>query len=205
MSELTLNKEEISKWFRDRGDYTHNITYDLTEESVVIDLGGYTGVWAKQIIDKYNPNVYLLEPIKEFYDGMVNKFKDNPKVKILNVGVSTENKNGVLYFSADGTSSKPLSNNSIEVKFNTMESVLDNWGLTEIDLLQVNIEGDEYPLLENMIDTGLISKFKNVQIQFHYGIENDVRRRELIQNGLREKGYEIKFNYPFVWESWRKK
>ena len=205
MSELTLNKEEISKWFRDRGDYTHNITYDLTEESVVIDLGGYTGVWAKQIIDKYNPNVYLLEPIKEFHDGMVNKFKDNPKVKILNVGVSTENKNGILYFSADGTSSQPLSNNSIEVKFNTMESVLDNWGLTEIDLLQVNIEGDEYPLLENMIDTGLISKFKNVQIQFHYGIENDVRRRELIQNGLREKGYEIKFNYPFVWESWRKK
>ena len=71
MGNLTLNQQEIRRWFSDRGDYTHNINYDLNEDSIVIDLGGYTGVWAQQIIDKYNPNMYILEPIEEFYNGMV--------------------------------------------------------------------------------------------------------------------------------------
>ena len=52
MNNLTLNNIEIQRWFRDKGDYTHKITYDLNEDSKVIDLGGYTGVWAQQIIDK---------------------------------------------------------------------------------------------------------------------------------------------------------
>mgnify|MGYP006245289443 CR=1 FL=1 len=56
---LTLNRNEIGRWFRDRGDDTHNLNYNLNEESVVMDLGGYTGVWAQQIINKYNPRMYI--------------------------------------------------------------------------------------------------------------------------------------------------
>ena len=88
MSSLTLNKNEIGRWFRDRGDYTHNITYDLNEDSVVMDLGGYTGIWAQQIIKKYNPNFYIIEPLPEFYNILVDKFKENKKVNLLNVGAS---------------------------------------------------------------------------------------------------------------------
>ena len=53
------NNNEIKRWFADNGDYTHNITYDLNENSVVMDLGGFTGIWASQIIERYNPNVYI--------------------------------------------------------------------------------------------------------------------------------------------------
>jgi len=199
---LTLNAQEITKWMRDGGDYTHNITYDLNEDSVVMDLGGYTGVWAQQIIDKYNPNIYILEPIREFHDGMVDKFKNNPKVKLLNTGISTENKTGVLYISGDGTSSNLKNGTTVEVEFNSIETVLNKWKLNSIDLLQINIEGDEYPLLENMLKTGTIKQFKNIQIQFHLGIENYVERRDSIREGLKNNGFKIKFDYPFVWESW---
>lgn len=204
MSSLTLNKNEIGRWFRDRGDYTHNITYDLNEDSVVMDLGGYTGVWAKQIIQKYNPNMYILEPISEFHDGMVERFKDNNKVHLLNVGVSTENKTDKLFLSSDGTSSNLSDGKSVDVEFNTIETVLEKFDLESVDLVQINIEGDEYPLLENMLKTGSINKFKNIQIQFHLGIKDDVVRREKIHKGLKQKGFNIKFNYPFVWESWYK-
>jgi FkbM family methyltransferase len=199
---LTLNAQEITRWMRDRGDYTHNITYDLNEDSVVMDLGGYTGVWAQQIIDKYNPNIYILEPIREFHDGMVDKFKNNPKVKLLNAGISTENKTGVLYISGDGTSSNLKNGTTVEVEFNSIETVLNKWKLNSIDLLQINIEGDEYPLLENLLKTGTIKQFKNIQIQFHLGIENYVERRYSIREGLKNNGFKIKFDYPFVWESW---
>ncbi len=204
MTNITLNSNEIGRWFNDKGDYTHNITYDLNENSIIMDLGGYTGVWVQQMIEKYNPNVYILEPVPSFYDGMVSKFKNNPKVRLLNVGVGIEDRDGIIYMGGDGTSSNLINGDAINVKFNTIETILNNFGLEYVDLIQVNIEGDEYPILENMILTGLINKFKSIQIQFHLGIENDVERREKIRNNLLDNGFKINFNYPFVWESWYK-
>ena len=204
MGNLTLNSNEIGRWFNDRGDYTHNITYDLNENSIIMDLGGYTGVWAQQMIEKYNPNVYILEPVHSFYDGMVSKFENNPKVRLLNVGVGIEDIDGVIYMGGDGTSSNLINENGINVKFNTIDTILNNFGLEYVDLIQINIEGDEYPLLENMILTGSINKFKNIQIQFHLGIDNNVDRRNKIQEGFIANGFKNNFDYPFVWESWGK-
>ena len=198
------NSNEIGRWFNDRGDYTHNITYDLNENSIIMDLGGYNGVWAQQMIEKYNPNVYILEPVHSFYGGMVSKFENNSKVRLLNVGVGIEDKDGIIYMGGDGSSSNLINGNGINVKFNTIDTILNNFGLEYVDLIQINIEGDEYPLLENMILTGSINKFKNIQIQFHLGIEGDIERREKIRNNLLDNGFKINFDYPFVWESWGK-
>jgi len=204
MTNLILNSEMVSKWFADNGDYTHNINYDLNENSTIMDLGGYTGVWAQQMIDKYNPNVYILEPVPVFHEGMVSKFSNNNKVRLMNVGISTEDKDGFIFMSGDGTSSNLKNGQSISVKFNSIETVLEKWGLNKIDLIQINIEGDEYPVLEHMLKTGSITRFKNVQIQFHLGIENDVERRNKIREGLIKIGFKNNFDYPFVWESWTK-
>lgn len=198
------NSVEITKWFADNGDNTHNINYNLTDKSVVMDLGGYTGVWAQQMIDKYNPNVYILEPVTNFYEGMVNRFSNNSKVHLMNVGIGTEDKDGFIFMSGDATSSNLANGESISVKFNTIDTILEKWGLNEVDLIQINIEGDEYPLLEHMLKTGTINKFKNIQVQFHLGIENDVERREKIRDGLIKNGFKNNFDYPFVWESWGK-
>ena len=204
MSNLTLNSNEIGRWFNDRGDYTHNITYDLNENSIIMDLGGYTGVWAQQMIEKYNPNVYILEPVTNFYEGMVSRFSNNDKVRLMNVGIGVEDKDGVIFMGGDGSSSNLINGNGVNVKFNTIDTILNNFGLEYVDLIQINIEGDEYPLLENMISTGSINKFKNIQIQFHLGIENDVERRNNIRQNLLLNGFKINFDYPFVWESWGK-
>jgi FkbM family methyltransferase len=204
MTNLTLDSEMVSKWFADNGDNTHNINYDLNENSSIMDFGGYTGVWAEQMINKYNPNVYILEPIRQYFDIMVNKFSSNSKVSLLNVGVGNEDKIGKIYLKGDATSTCFENGDSVEIQIHTVETILKMWNLDYVDLLQINIEGDEYPLLESMIETGTINKFKNVQIQFHLGIKNDVERRDNIRNGLISNGYRNKFNYPFVWESWTK-
>ena len=85
-----------------------------------------------------------------------------------------------------------------------MENILYEFKLDHVDLLQINIEGDEYSLLEDMIKTGFINKFSTIQIQFHLGIPNDIERRENIQKGLIQHGYKQKYNYDFVWEAWTK-
>lgn len=194
----------LDKWFIDKGDFTHNLNYDLNENSIVIDIGGYTGNWVSQIIDKYNPYVYIVEPVPNFYNHLVSKFSNNPKISLLDVGLSDQNIEGTIYISGDASSSNEVNGESKTVKFLTIESIMNIWGIEGADLIQINIEGDEYKVLEHMVNTGLVNKFKNIQVQFHLGVENDVVRRELIQNKLIKHGFKNKFNYPFVWESWYK-
>jgi FkbM family methyltransferase len=157
------------------------------------------------MVDKYNPNVFIVEPVPVFYRATQIKFENNPKVRILNSAVGVENRVGVIYMGGDSTSSKLTNGDKLNVKYNTIETILNYFDLEYVDLLQINIEGDEYLLLEDMILTGSVNKFKNIQIQFHLGIEGDIERREKIRNGLLGNGFKINFDYPFVWESWGKK
>lgn len=201
----------LNKWFADNGDYTHNINYELNDNSVVIDLGGYHGLWIDEILKKNSPqipNILLVEPVPEFYNHLVKKFENQEKIKVVNVGVSTnkDETTKTLYISNDGSSTNFNINvkSSIQIKTLPIEKILLDNNINEVDLLQINIEGDEYGLMEYMIESGIIDRFKNLQIQFHLGITNDKERRDSIQKNLISKGFKNKFDYPFVWESWGK-
>ena len=61
-------------------------------------------------------------------------------------------------------------------------------------------------LLENWIESGLITKFKTLQIQFHFegiGPKDSDERMEKIQASLSHMGYTKKFGYCYVWECWQ--
>lgn len=201
---LLQNQKELHKWKTDNGDNIYNLQYPLNSDSIVIDLGGYKGVWAKQIIDLYNPNVYIIEPVYDFYKYMVYKFSNNNKVNLLNVGVSTENKNDIIYVNSDASSFN-YCGEPLNVELLTLENILKTWNLKYVDLIQINIEGDEYSLLEKIINENIINCFKYIQIQFHTGIENHIERRENICKNLINKGFASRFSYPFVWEAWENK
>lgn len=208
---MRQDSSSLNAWFMDNGDYTHNINYELNNDSVVIDLGGYHGLWVDEILKKNNPkipNILLVEPVPEFYNHLVSKYQNYEKIKIINVGVSTDKNesNKSLYVSNDGSSTNFNTNikSIIQIKTSPIDKILSDNNINYVDLLQINIEGDEYELMEYMIDSDIINKFKNIQIQFHLGIENDIERRNNIQKNLTLKGFKNKFDYPFVWESWFK-
>jgi diketogulonate reductase-like aldo/keto reductase len=85
-----------------------------------------------------------------------------------------------------------------------MEEILESFEIKYIDLLQINIEGEEYRLLEKLISNGLVNRFKNIQVQFHTGIEDYEARREKIKDGLVKNGFLLSFEFPFIWEGWAK-
>jgi len=189
-------------WQQDDGDNTHILDHDLNESSTVIDFGGFKGIWAQKIIDKFNPNLYILEPVPEFYEVLVSKFSDNEKVHLLNSGISTENKQSEIYVHGDASSTHFKHGQSMSCEFNTLDEILNAWNIDGADLLQINIEGDEYSLLDSMIASGSIHKFKNIQVQFHLGVENDIARRDEIHAGFLKNGFQLKYDYRFVWECW---
>jgi len=53
MSISYFDHESLQRWFRDNGDRTHRINYDLDRDSIVFDLGGFEGSWSADIFEKY--------------------------------------------------------------------------------------------------------------------------------------------------------
>ena len=47
----------MNNWFKDDGDNTLRINYNLDETILFVDLGGYQGKFTQQIYDKYNCNI----------------------------------------------------------------------------------------------------------------------------------------------------
>jgi FkbM family methyltransferase len=196
--------DSLKKWGSDNGNFTHALNFNIDENSIVVDLGAYKGVWAQQIIDRYNPHVYLFEPVPEFYESLLLKFQDNLKVRVFNFGISTINKKDFIYVNNDATSSYITSNNKIEVNFIDFDSIFEVADFENIDLIQINIEGEEYPLLQKISSQENIKKLKNIQIQYHIWIEDAFVKRDNIQNEM-SKNFNKTYDYPFVFEGWKLK
>lgn len=208
---MLSNHDSVLKWFADNGDNTLSVSYPLNEKSIVVDLGGYHGVWADYIYRKYNSNIYILEPVADFFNILKNKFINNNKFHLLNCGVSAKKEIKNIYINGDGSSTKNdnsnnnIKLNSIECKFITFNDMLDHFKIDKIDLLQINIEGDEYELLKYLIENCLLDRIVNIQIQFHFNVDKCMEKRNDIIKSFLENGFKLNFDYPFVWESWSKK
>ena len=74
----------------------------------------------------------------------------------------------------------------------------------EVALMKINIEGSEYPLLEHIIDTGLIKQIRELQIQFHDFVPDAQSRMQEIQNRLSET-HSPTWQYHYIWENWKRK
>jgi len=48
--------------------------------------------------------MYIFEPVREYYAILKNKYRDNPKIKIFDFGLSNKNEEISIGKSQDGTS-----------------------------------------------------------------------------------------------------
>ena len=196
-SNMGLNTESLADWYRDNGDKTRNVDYPLTENSVIIEVGGYRGRWTSEMAEKYNCFIILYEPVKEFFDASVERFKDNPKISAFNFGLTDFN--GEIVFEKDEDRSRP-GEGSDAVPMRDVAEIIT----TPVDLININIEGGEYALLARMTESGVTKLCENIQVQFHNDHPNCIELRDAIRAKLSETHAET-YNYPFVWESWRLK
>ncbi len=173
--------------------------YPLNENSVVYDVGGYLGIWAAEIVVRYNPNLVIFEPISEFYESLREKFVGNSKITVHPVGLSDHSSVTNINKCEDATSLYTDTGAKEEIR---IVDVLEF--NRELDLMSINCEGSEYPLLLRMLQIGMVEKCKSVQVQFHEFYPNAPALRQEIRSKL-EQTHEEMYCFPYVWESWRRK
>lgn len=194
--------KEANRYWKDGGYEKFSFDFDLNENSLVMDLGGYKGQWASDIYARYNCHVLVFEPVKGFAERITEKFKKNPKVKVFCLALGASRRRDVLFLCEDGSSVFRKSGQKETIQFEDVVDFFRQENIEQVDLMQINIEGGEYDLLEHLIKTGLVKYIKNIQIQFHDFMPNAEQRMTNIQAQL-SKTHELTYQYMFVWENWR--
>lgn len=102
----------IHNWFKIRGDENLRINYDLNEKSIVFDVGGYMGDFTYQINKKYN--IYVFEPISEFYNIIKVRFEKQKNIKVYNFGLLSYDDDTTLFINDNASSVYSKSINTIK-------------------------------------------------------------------------------------------
>ncbi len=179
--------------------------YHLDEESVVIDVGGYTGDFAAQILKKFNCRIDVFEPVAQYAKVARDRFASFNNVNVIQAGLGACEKNDLISIEGLGSS---VFNNGTDgcmqetIKIHSVIDYIDAQNFSEIGLIKINIEGGEYELLNSILNRPDITKIiRYLQIQFHDFIPNSQKMRLEIQEKL-SKTHILMWNYPFIWESW---
>ncbi len=198
--------KNVKKWYNDPKNKLYKTDFNLNENSIVFDLGGFEGQWASDIYAKFNCIVNVFEPVKIYAHEIEERFKNNSKIKVYPFGLYSKNKKEQIAIQGEGSSILNKRDNSDKTEIELVRLV-DFWkkeGIEKIDLMKINIEGAEFDLLEDIISEGLHENIENLLIQFHDFFPDAKQRMDNIRSKLKQT-HNSKFYYEFVWEGWSKK
>ncbi|KAL3885239.1 hypothetical protein ACJMK2_025327 [Sinanodonta woodiana] len=198
-------------WGKEEHIRTTHHTYLRKKDAVMIEIGGNRGDDAAEFVKLYNPRYIILEPLEEYFKLLKEKFKNNSRVTVVNVGLGIKNEVVMVNIEGvdgDATSKFTGSNGKTPLYITNATNFLMNLGvgLFDVDLLTTNCEGCEYEVLETILSTNLINYIKNFQFATHStlkGLEDPLGRYCKIQELLR-RTHKPTYQYRLIWESWRR-
>lgn len=194
----------VIPWNNIDGDNSLRLNYNLNSRSVVYDVGGYEGGWAEDIYKKYKCNIEIFEPVKKFAEHIEKKFASNPKVHTHRFGLAEKKYHTVIKLDGASSTTHKTVKRGEKIQMLKAKDFIEEQSHKKIDLIKVNIEGGEYPLLEHLIQTGLIKKINNIQVQFHAFVPGAAKKRQELQKNLSNTHY-LTYSYPWLWDNWRRR
>lgn len=204
-SEYEKNRD---KWYADGCDDKLRYEFpELSEKSIVIDLGGWKGEWAGNIYSRFRCKVHIFEAVPSFAKNIQERFAFNSDISVYPFGLGAQNTSLEVFIGQEG-SSIFYNRNTSQVRETcdivSVEDFLNENKFEQIDLVKINIEGGEYDLLEKIIELDFTSSINCYLVQFHDFVPGFDKRRKAIRNKLSET-HDLQFDYPFVWECWKLK
>jgi len=202
--ELHYYRPAFYKWLKSIGANNlllHEV--DIDANSIVLDAGAYTGEWAQEILDLYNPTIHAFEPDPRNYKQLEKRTQNNSRLIPYQYGLGDKNEMVRMTLELLGSSmfADTTGKKWAEVE---IRDIADTWAalaLDRVQLMKINIEGAEFPLLERMIATNLLAKVDCFMIQFHEWHPGAYHRRKKIRKALSES-HRLVWDYHFIWEKW---
>ena len=166
----------------------------LGPASTVIDAGAHTGDFSRAVMDRFGCRCHALEPVT----GLRSRIAGRPGLSIHALALAGVDGEGVIHLSdePEANSLQPSiaqtfgSRGTEAVRLATLESFLTAQGLETIDLLKLDIEGEEIAVLDSLSDERL-RQIGQISVELHdfipgLGLSGDVAR---LKRRLRRAGF----------------
>lgn len=203
---VLIREAEVRRWYAEGGEDLR-LDYRLEPTSRVWDIGGYEGGWAAEVVSRYGCRVDVFEPAGAFADALRQRFCHDDRVTVHEIALGGSSRLAELGSDADASSlfsASALSTEEVRVVDVASQLAKLRPQGSDVDLVKINIEGAEYELLERLLQTGDIRRFRHVLVQFHPDMPGARRRMRRIQAGLRST-HALTWQYRFVWENWERR
>lgn len=137
----------------------------LASESVIVDLGTNRGLFAMAMIERYGCRVFGVEPVP----ALVAAMPRHDRFKLTEAAIAAQTGPMLLSVNPSSCASATFSEDGAEavpVIGIMLRSLLQELGLTRVDLLKVDIEGAELGLFESCTEEDL-SGVQQITVEFH--------------------------------------
>ncbi|EEH50929.1 methyltransferase [Micromonas pusilla CCMP1545] len=175
----------------------------LSPKSLVLEVGGYTGVDIVALQSLYGSfRTLLFEPV--YHEEARKNLESNKNIEIFPFGLGNSNRN--VSFDVQGDSTQQ-SNTGTPAEIKDFREVVKFLGIQKADLLQINCEGCEWEIMELLLSGSLATYFCHIHVQFHNNlewVENKLERYAKIQDALTVT-HELVYDQPWIWQLWRQK
>ncbi len=188
------NFEEYLTIFNEiKKDNIYERLFQIEKDDIVVDIGAHVGVFVEKALSQGAAKVYAVEPSKENFSLLQFRYKDNPKVELINAAIFKDDLGA--YFDKKGTIGAigDLNFNSTDaVMINTIDFRTFYYKEDYIDFLKLDCEGGEYYILNTEQIQVVLKNVQKIAAELHlFSIET--KRKFLKTFDLLKK-----YKFPFV-------
>lgn len=173
--------------------------FNLSNCEKVIDAGASIGLFTQYILNKGSKFVAAIECDERSIKALLSNFLDNKNVTIIPEALSDQQKQTTLYWKDDNPLISTLdiqysefSNldnpNTKIIQTTTLQILLDTLGWDKIDLLKLDIEGEEWNVIDSTSNT-IFEITDKILLEFH----NSEGRLSRVINRFNSLGFKFKF------------
>jgi FkbM family methyltransferase len=156
----------------------YKIVDRLNSQSVVVDIGtGEDAEFSKVLIKKYGLTSYGFDPTHKHRSSLDSVVKDtNGLFHYYELAISDANGERVFFESRDNRSGSFYSDHvnikndniiSYKVKTVSLEEIFHIINSDSIDVLKIDVEGEEYSILSSM-SLALLKRINQIVVEFHH-------------------------------------
>jgi len=172
-------------------------------DSVVYSVGlGEDVSWDQGLMEKHSCKVFGFDPTPKSALFVEGQFNDGALQKdtfaYTKEGIAVEK--GHIQFALPENpdfvslraGSADLGGGLIDLPVNSVENWMHKNGHESLDILKLDVEGSEYPLLESWISRGFFP-FKQLLVEFHHRFlpDDELHRHEEVLDGLEKAGFAV--------------
>ena len=148
----------------------------MFDGAVFLDVGCHVGQTLDEVTrPKYQfRTIYAFEPMAIQFQHIMRAYRAYENVQVFDYGLGDSTRTATLYGANEHCESSIYADkNDVSTIMQTSCAIVEasNWferNITEDDtvIMKINAEGSEIPIMNNLIDSGLIHRIHNVMLDF---------------------------------------